>query len=576
MRLKHLCVSLLLVAAAALTLLSAPALADDTVRYGDVGPLHYQIQNGEATILQSAQTISGRVEVPATVEGCPVTCIGTCAFRMRSEITEIVLPDTVRRIELSAFEYCGKLQSVRLPAGLTQLGSRAFAFCASLQEITLPDSLKKLDGGTFVGDTALRSVTLPDGLTDLGPSTFDGCSRLRGITLPQSLTKLEYNVFHSCVALEEIDIPQSVRSIGGGAFQSCNALRRVQMPNRLDAIGPAAFEFCGSLQQIVVPEGVKAIERETFRYCEYLTSVTLPSTLQSIGSRAFDSCHRLKTITIPNGVRELGEYVFADSGVQKITLPSSLVRLPAFSLACCPELTEVNIPASVVMIEENSFDGSDAIKRFTVSAFNPVYCVINGALCTRTGQVIAVPPGNEPPGDKFIDVPDTAYYADSVKWAVDRGITNGTSYNTFSPSMECSRAQLVTFLWRAAGCPGHTITASPFTDVTDPEIFCYDAVLWAVENGITKGLAPNVFGVNNTVTRAQAVTFLWRAAGQEKVSGAAMPFRDVPAGAYYYDAVLWAVRTGITNGTGEKTFSPSAPCTRAQIVTFLYRAESRK
>lgn len=566
---------MLLALALLLTLLSFTALAEEGVRYGNAGPLRYQIENGEAAIIQCDQNVSGRIEVPAAVEGCPVTCIGNCAFRMRTEITEIVLPDTVKRIELSAFEHCYQLRSVRLPAGLTQLGNWAFSHCTSLQEITLPNSLKTLDGGTFVGDTALTSVTLPNGLTDLGPSTFDGCTKLRSITLPQSLTKLEYNVFHSCIALEEIDIPQNVRSIGGTAFQSCNALRRVQMPARLDSIGPAAFEFCGSLQQITVPEGVKAIERETFRYCGYLTAVSLPSTLERIDDRAFDSCVRLRAITLPDRVSQLGEYVFADSGVERLAIPAGVRRLPARSLACCPDLVEVTIPAGVLQIEDGCFSGSEAIRRVTVAPANPVYMDVDGVLYTRIGRLVFDPPGKEPRGTAFIDVPADAYYADSVAWAVAQEITNGTSINTFSPTMECSRAQAVTFLWRAAGCPAPTITNSPFDDVQDPDSYFYDAVLWAVESGITNGMTPNVFGINNQVTRAQTVTFLWRAAGRPAAGTGALPFADVPVGSYYYDAVRWAVRSGITNGTSATAFSPNGICTRAQIVTFLYRAQKQ-
>ncbi len=169
----------------------------------------------------------------------------------------------------------------------------------------------------------------------------------------------------------------------------------------------------------------------------------------------------------------------------------------------------------------------------------------------------------------FIDVPLNAYYYNAVQWAVESGITSGTSATRFSPGNACTRAQVVTFLWRAAGCPEPTSNYNPFVDVP-ANAYYRDAVLWAAEEGITTGVSSNRFAPNATVTRGQTVAFLWRWDGKpdaEKRSG----FRDVPANAYYSDAVSWAVEMDITKGTSSTAFSPGKTCTRAQIVTFLYR-----
>lgn len=170
---------------------------------------------------------------------------------------------------------------------------------------------------------------------------------------------------------------------------------------------------------------------------------------------------------------------------------------------------------------------------------------------------------------KFVDVPKDAYYFDAVYWAVDQGITSGTSETTFSPDAPCTRAQAVTFLWRAAGEPTPASTENPFTDVKSDDYF-YNAVLWAVEKGITKGTSATTFSPNDTVIRGQMVTFMYRAAGEPAVSQS-NPFTDVAANAYYLNAVLWAVKENITSGTSATTFSPNADCLRSQIVTFLYR-----
>ncbi len=173
----------------------------------------------------------------------------------------------------------------------------------------------------------------------------------------------------------------------------------------------------------------------------------------------------------------------------------------------------------------------------------------------------------EPEALPFVDVPTGAYYYDAVAWAVENGVTNGTSATTFSPDMAVSRAQMVTFLWRAHGSPEATGT-NPFIDVSTSDYY-YDAVLWAVANGVTNGTSATTFSPDAPVTRAQAVTFQWRAAGSPVVSGSS--FGDVAADAYYVNAVTWAVANGITNGTSGTTFSPDVVVSRAQAVTFLWR-----
>ena len=169
----------------------------------------------------------------------------------------------------------------------------------------------------------------------------------------------------------------------------------------------------------------------------------------------------------------------------------------------------------------------------------------------------------------FTDVPAGSYYEDAVIWAVDKGITSGTSATTFNPNATCTRAQAVTFLWRAAGSPAPKNSMMPFTDVPAGSYY-EQAVLWAVENGITDGTSATTFSPDAVCSRGQIVTFLWRSQ-KSPASDSVNPFADVAADAYYNSAVLWAVTNGITDGTSATTFSPNNDCTRAQIVTFLFR-----
>ena len=190
---------------------------------------------------------------------------------------------------------------------------------------------------------------------------------------------------------------------------------------------------------------------------------------------------------------------------------------------------------------------------------------------THTIEVIFMKANGNPQTGVFVDVATGSYYEDAVDWAVENGITQGTDDTHFSPDGICTRAQAVTFLWRAAGSPKPETRTMPFADVPVGSYY-YDAVLWAVENGIAKGTSDTTFSPNMTCTRAQIVAFLWRSE-KSPAAGTANPFADVKSTAYYADAVLWAVKEDITKGTTSTAFSPNTDCTRAQIVTFLWRCK---
>ena len=186
----------------------------------------------------------------------------------------------------------------------------------------------------------------------------------------------------------------------------------------------------------------------------------------------------------------------------------------------------------------------------------------NGTVCTLCGDTRLTP---------FDDVAEGSFYEEAVAWAVAMGVTNGVSATSFDAAAICNRASVVTFLWRAAGSPDPKSMDNPFTDVQKGS-FYEKAVLWAVEKGITAGISATQFGPNDPCNRAAVVTFLWRAAGQPQPAAAALPFTDVPAGAWYATPVLWALENGITAGISATQFGATGTCNRAQVVTFLYRA----
>lgn len=222
-----------------------------------------------------------------------------------------------------------------------------------------------------------------------------------------------------------------------------------------------------------------------------------------------------------------------------------------------------------------SFEGRTLASSFADEAVSFTACEGGVYTITRTSAPVrpTVPSAPEEPetpaAPAFADVPEDSYYADAVQWAVEAGITDGTGEHSFSPNDGCTRAQVITFLWRAANSPDAD-GLPEFGDVDDGSYYA-EAVAWAVSEGITTGVSDGEFAPELTVTRAQFVVMLYRAAGEPEVEDAD-GFDDVDPAAYYAKAVAWAAAQGITDGTGERTFSPDETCTRAQIVTFMYRA----
>ena len=322
-------------------------------------------------------------------------------------------------------------------------------------------------------------------------------------------------------------------------------------------IGNSAFVFCSRLTRVEIPYGVTRIGMSAFWDCTDLESVVIPGTVTQIGESAFWCCG-LKQAAIPEGVTEINGLFYHCTSLQAVSLPKSLKVIGSCTFAGCDRLKDVYYAGTSAQWKQISISsGADEAASGSVP---------NGNIQL---QRTTIHYGSVMPDSGFTDVLASDYFAAPVCWAVDHQITQGTGNHRFSPNAACTRGQVVTFLWRAKGCPAPKTKSNPFSDVNVNEYYG-KAVLWAVENGITQGTGGGRFSPNTTVTRAQAVTFLWRAKSQPRPSGA-NPFRDVSAGEYYADAVRWAVAFGITNGTTGTTFSPNNPCTRAQIVTFLYR-----
>ena len=318
-----------------------------------------------------------------------------------------------------------------------------------------------------------------------------------------------------------------------------------------------------AIKSVVLENGITNIGEHAFNDCENLSSITIPDSVTGIGQRAFAACESLTSITIPEGVTAIYFDTFLScKSLSSITLPVSVTRIAEWAFAGCKNLSVVHYAGTEKQQLKISIDVYNSELENAQWHYE-----CDGTNCpgSEPGK-----PTTPPAEGSFVDVAAGSYYYTPVLWAVEQGITNGLDATHFAPDATCTRAQVVTFLWRAKGCPEPKMIYNPFSDVSSSDYY-YTAVLWAVENGITTGTGGNTFAPNEGCTRKQVATFLWRAQGKPASSGSNI-FTDVSPDAYYYDAVLWAVENGITSGMGNGKFAPDAACTRGQIVTFLYRA----
>ena len=534
------------------------------------------------------------------------------------KIKQIVLAEGVTGVGSRAFYWAEYAVSLSLPNSLTRIGESAFYYCMDLKEVTIPAGVKELPKAAFCNCFELERVALPEGLTAIGNSAFYGCFVLREINWPSTLLRIGDSAFIHA-DFKTVVLPDGLKDVGNNAFEYNNLLTAIRFPDSVERFGTSAVGSCSMLTDVRLPAGLTEIPNHCFMNCSSLESVAIPAGVTRIGDFAFNGCSRLWNLELPAGTAEIGSYAFSDcKWLMGITLPA-LSKIDFGAFEGCDILTGVVVLSSSTRFqsyrEDLIFNGPEnttlygytgtSIESYAQKHGYPFVdwsththswhetvlepsCTLGGyqvqvcdcghiqsatplkALghCYRNGRCIRC---DKSVPAEFSDVKEGAYYYDPVMWAVDNGITSGAGDGVFSPKKVCTREQVVTFLWKAAGSPRPESSQNPFTDVKSGKYY-YNAVLWAVEKGITSGSSAAKFGVGKPCTREQVVSFLWKALGSPAPAGTESPFTDVKPGKYYFSPVLWAVEHGVSSGATPTTFGVGRPCTRAQVVTFLYNA----
>ena len=560
-----------------------------------------------------------------------LTSIENATFNNCTNLKEINIPESVTSIGDRAFYECDSLKEITIPDSVTSIDNGAFAFCSSLKEITIPDSVTSIGSGAFAYCSSLKDITIPCKVKSIKVSTVANCDKLKSVTIPYSVKSIEDGAFAECKSLTDIyylETETQWNKIKIGA-NDCEYLLDAKMHYSdhtwdsgknteaascaADGVKTYTCKVCGETKT----EPISALGHKT----ELKNTKEATCTAKGYtGDKVCKNCG--KTIEKGKDVAALGHSW--DAG--KITTKATCTEKGAKTYTCavCDATKTESIAALGHKTElKNTKEATCTAKGYTgdkvcktcgktiekgkdVAALGHSWDagkITTKATCTEKGvktytcktcsatksESIAAISHNYKNGkcavcgakdpnykpvtnNPFVDIKKADYYYEPVLWAYyhDPQITTGVDKTHFAPNNNCTRGQIVAFLWRACGCPEVKTRNNPFKDVKSSDYY-YKAVLWAVENGITHGVDQTHFAPNNTCTRAESVTFMWRYEGKPEVKSTKNPFTDLQLSDYYGKAVLWAVGKNITNGVDKTHFAPYNTCTRGQIVTFLYR-----
>ncbi len=481
-------------------------------------------------------------------------------------------------------EYNGPGGEVVVPDGVTVIGRNAFAGREDVTGVDLPDGVTKIEAMAFER-TGLVTIDMPDSVTEIGDSSFNSCKNLFNVRLSKNLKTISAYAFQYCDNIYFVKIPKGVTSIGMDAFSSCKNLGGIEVPSSVTEIRGFAFNKSSNLRVVFYAgsksdwEKISIGDNKEFDSAKFTYNLSWADTDFCVrGDGLLQGYYGSDAdVIIPSGIKEVYGGVFeTNKTVETVTIPEGVKSIYGEAFDRCPNLKSVKIPVSTTYIMFETFVECDNLTDIyyagTKEQWNKISSEYDYAKKLTEQVTMHYSSGGETPSTNFTDVKPNAYYANAVKWAVENGITSGIGGGKFAPESTCKREQIVTFLYRAMGSPAVAVTDS-FVDMPKNEEF-QRAISWAVEKKITSGVGGGRFAPGKGCTRAEAMTFIWRAAGRPEPSAEAS-FADMPKNADFRKAISWAYEHKITSGTGDGTkFSPDQTCTRGQIVTFLYNARS--
>lgn len=470
--------------------------------------------------------------------GTGVSSIGDLAFFGCNHLRNLIILGNVSRYGENTFTGCTNLRNLTINSNA--VGNQFRNVKQTLTTLTLGNNVKQISSSAFSYFTSLSKITIPSSLTTVSQDAFIGCNALNELHIADltawcnlqfdyyTANPLHYahNIYLNNSLLTDLIFPETnYLGVNSYSFSNATCLKSILIPGYIQYIGSNAFENCSNVNDLTIEEGVTSVSYEAFKNCSSLSEIIIPESVQTIYHDAFKGCTGLERVYVYN--------------------PSCTIEYGKDTLG--------NGINTVIYCFKNSTAHNYAIRYAYSFAFldEPDY------------------------SNPFTDVSENKYYFTPVLWAYYHNpqITSGKDETHFAPNDTCTRAEVMTFLYHAMNDPEINDFENPFSDVKEGKYY-YKPVLWAYHHDpqITGGATETTFGVKNPCKREQVVTFLWKAAGAPEPETTENPFSDVSPEKYYYKAILWAVENGVTSGMGDNKFGVGETCTRGQIVTFLYKA----
>ena len=549
-------------------------------------------------------------------------------FKLEGELKKVVIKDGVTNVGDYALFFLPAATQVTLPGSVTSIGRYGIAMCSKLTGLSIPKGVTEIGDFGLAGD-GLTAVTLPDGLQSLGRGAFDTCASLTNTTLPAAITAVPGKCFADCTKLLNVKYAGTVTAIGDLAFESCKALTAAPIPETVTTIDKAAFTGCTALTDVTIPAGVTAIPEDCFRGCTALADMKLPGTVTSVGHNAFTGCTALKDVrcygaapAVEPGnseahsfepaivtihynpdpvygwtldadgkwqgytVSSKGACLHTGYGTTENTVPATCGEAGRVDTICsnCGEVIATKeIPATGAHTWDNGTVTTEPTE--TTPGVRTYTCTVCGQtkneIIPATGGSSVCPGGPSCPSYGFSDVAGPNDWShEGIDYCVRRSLMVGTGAGTFSPGMNCSRAQIVQILYNLSGDKtDYSRYYLPFTDVA-PGAWYYDAVAWAYFNNVVSGTSETTFAPNDVITREQMAVILYGYTAEfaPEFTGNAASLNTFPdAGSvanWAYAAMSWAVGNGLISGMGSGGVSYLAPqgsATRAQASAIIMR-----
>ena len=523
------------------------------------------------------------------------------------ELKEVAIPEGITYIPSNLFGYCYNLERVTLPSTLKTIDVCAFQYCGSLQRIAIPARVSAIDSSAFVGCTSLMQI-------EVDPANRTYCSDADGALYTKDKATL---VAFPGGRSGSYTVAAAARTIASDAF-SHSALSSITLPDRLSAIEYGAFEYCSALVGLIIPAGVTGIATPICDGCDKLSGIWVDpankhyandavGVLYSKDFSALLECPDGLTgkYTVRDGTSRIAFGAFGWNALTEVALPDSVAVIDGLAFCGCTGLNEIVIPAGVKEIGNLAFyncenlkavyflgnapetvgecafqmhyydDATETYSDINIPGLTLYYLEGASGWTSPTWGADAYPTAVWKPSGYF-DVKPGSWYEQSVQYATEHGLMNGTGSNTFEPESTMTRAMLVTVLWRYANAPKPG--ANPFTDVPNGKWYT-DAVAWAAENGVVNGVGDGKFEPDGSVTREQMATILYRYA--QKVGIDTSKHTELSAfpdasrvSAYARAPMQWIVAEGVNGGSrenGQDWLNPQGNATRAEVATILMR-----